>query len=91
MKCPKCDHENRDKAKFCEECGEKLQLKCPRCGSELRPDAKFCDKCGAKVLGQVSAKIYVIPKLEDMHTLTNSFMGDEVTLMNDFNISPGCS
>jgi len=25
MKCPKCNHENRDGAKFCEECGEKLQ------------------------------------------------------------------
>jgi len=36
MKCPKCNHENREEAKFCEECGQKLSLICPKCGSELR-------------------------------------------------------
>ena len=55
MQCPKCQHENREGAKFCEECGTKLQLACPKCGSELRPQAKFCDECGAEV-AEIAAK-----------------------------------
>lgn len=50
MRCPKCQHENRDEAKFCEECGAKLQPVCPSCGSEiLNPQARFCDKCGTRL------------------------------------------
>ncbi|MCX5748628.1 MAG: AAA family ATPase [Candidatus Saganbacteria bacterium] len=76
MRCPKCRHENRDEAKFCEECGEKLQHKCPNCGAELRPNAKFCDECGTKVSEQSSAKTTAIPKLEDMHAQLQSLIPD---------------
>jgi class 3 adenylate cyclase/tetratricopeptide (TPR) repeat protein len=46
MKCPKCQFENREGAKFCLECGEKLELQCPQCGKALPIEAKFCDGCG---------------------------------------------
>ena len=46
MKCPKCQAENRDSAKFCIECGEKLEIKCPQCNKPVPPSAKFCDECG---------------------------------------------
>ncbi len=46
MKCPKCQFENREGAKFCLECGERLEFKCPNCGRMLLPSAKFCDECG---------------------------------------------
>ena len=49
MKCPKCGHENREGAKFCDDCGTKLSFICPKCGAELRPQAKFCDNCGASL------------------------------------------
>jgi len=49
MQCPKCNHNNREEAKFCEECGANLQSICPMCGSELRPQAKFCDNCGTRI------------------------------------------
>jgi predicted ATPase/class 3 adenylate cyclase len=63
MKCPQCQHENREGARFCEECGAKLQLVCSSCGSEAaNPEARFCDECGARF---VSAET-VVPKLEDM-------------------------
>jgi len=69
MRCPECQHENRQEAKFCEECGTKLQRVCPNCGEELRPQAKFCDECGTKVeetaLKTADAEV---PRLEDMHT-----------------------
>jgi len=46
MHCPKCQHENRQEAKFCEACGSKLELSCPSCGNQIRPGAAFCDNCG---------------------------------------------
>lgn len=73
MKCPKCQHENRDGAKFCEECGEKLQSVCPKCGAELRPYAKFCDECGEKIGSTpTTTQETHIPKLEDLHTQLKS-------------------
>ncbi len=72
MQCPRCKHINRDSAKFCEECGEKLQAKCPNCGAELRPNAKFCDECGTKVIEtQIRS---TIPRLEDMHAQLQSLI-----------------
>jgi len=49
MKCPRCSHDNRDTAKFCSECGQKLELKCPHCGAELKSASKFCDECGTRL------------------------------------------
>ena len=46
MKCPKCQIENRAEAKFCNECGHKLELACPNCSNINRPKSKFCDECG---------------------------------------------
>jgi class 3 adenylate cyclase/predicted ATPase len=46
MKCPKCQLENREGAKFCNECGHRFEVKCPECGTSNRPGSKFCDECG---------------------------------------------
>ena len=49
MKCPGCQFENREEAKFCLKCGEKLEFKCPKCGKHLPSEAMFCDECGHKL------------------------------------------
>ena len=46
MKCPKCQFDNREGAKFCKECGSRLGVICPKCGNTTEPGSKFCDKCG---------------------------------------------
>jgi len=61
QKCPSCGAENSVDAKFCKECGVKLEkepekepeeptppakVSCPECGVENEPDAKFCVQCG---------------------------------------------
>jgi hypothetical protein len=46
MKCPKCELDSREGAKFCLKCGEKLELNCPQCGKKLPLLAEFCDECG---------------------------------------------
>ena len=50
MKCPQCQFENREGAKFCKECGAKLDLTCPQCGNVLPPDSRFCDECGSQLI-----------------------------------------
>jgi class 3 adenylate cyclase/tetratricopeptide (TPR) repeat protein len=46
MKCPECQHENSDKAKFCEECAAPLPRTCAQCGGRVSLTAKFCPQCG---------------------------------------------
>jgi class 3 adenylate cyclase len=46
VKCPKCQTDNREGIKFCEECGVKMELKCPKCGSEILLGKKYCGECG---------------------------------------------
>jgi len=46
MKCPKCQVDNKDEAKFCRKCGAKLLKICPQCSSENLPEDNFCDQCG---------------------------------------------
>ena len=63
MKCPKCEFDNREGAKFCLKCGEKLELNCPQCGKELPPLAEFCDECGQRLEEVVEAE-KAAPELE---------------------------
>src|SRR6185503_7317912 len=49
-----CAHENAPGAKFCSECGARLQANCGACGANLAAGAKFCNECGA-VVGGASA------------------------------------
>jgi len=48
MKCPKCQFDNREGVKFCEECGAKMELRCPNCGAKIPFGMKFCGECGHK-------------------------------------------
>lgn len=63
MKCPKCQFENREGAKFCLECGEKLELDCHQCGKTFPISAKFCDACGQR-LGEVAKAETVVLEAE---------------------------
>jgi class 3 adenylate cyclase len=53
MECPGCRHENRQQAKFCEECGGPLTRPCPNCGTQLSASAKFCSECAHPLAGRV--------------------------------------
>ena len=48
--CPSCGKPNVPDAKFCAECGGKMEIAkvpCVKCGAELREGAKFCSECGS--------------------------------------------
>ncbi len=54
MNCPSCQTLNPDTAKFCNNCGARLNPPCPNCGQENPPGAKFCNNCGFR-LGAVAS------------------------------------
>jgi membrane protease subunit (stomatin/prohibitin family) len=52
--CPKCGAANLANAKFCNECGAKMEtaaqtMPCAKCGAQLPAGTKFCNECGTKV------------------------------------------
>lgn len=55
MKCLNCGFELSQNAKFCTECGAKVEEKkeevkyCENCGNAILSDALFCSECGTKV------------------------------------------
>jgi class 3 adenylate cyclase/tetratricopeptide (TPR) repeat protein len=46
MKCPKCQVDNVDEARFCAKCGNKLEVLCPGCGKTNPLGSNFCIACG---------------------------------------------
>lgn len=46
--CPNCKTPNKMEAKYCMECGMKLDNICKKCGKELQKDEKYCSQCGTK-------------------------------------------
>lgn len=46
MKCRKCQFDNPEGAKFCDECGNRLEAICPQCQKLNPPGSKFCNECG---------------------------------------------
>ena len=65
MKCHNCNAEISDSAKFCPECGSKIERvsHCIQCGTELANGAKFCPECGTPVSASESKSAQ--PKQED--------------------------
>ena len=49
MKCPKCQFENPDGAKFCIECGDPMEFHCPKCGAITPSTGIFCMECAHKL------------------------------------------
>jgi len=46
MRCPRCQADNPPSAKFCSDCGARLEASCPGCGHANAPGAHFCNECG---------------------------------------------
>src|SRR5919197_1892158 len=49
MRCSRCQAENREGLRFCEDCGARLAATCPSCGAEITPGKQFCGSCGTSL------------------------------------------
>jgi len=47
LHCLRCQFENREGVRFCEQCGATLERACHGCGATVPLDRKFCGACGA--------------------------------------------
>jgi class 3 adenylate cyclase len=75
MQCPKCQFENREGVKFCEECGANFDLSCPNCLAKIPLGRKFCGECGFKLTepSQAPAIDYSQPQ-----SYTPKFLSDKI-------------
>lgn len=46
MQCPACRHINESGARFCNQCGNRLELRCPGCTAANPGGSRFCQACG---------------------------------------------
>ena len=49
MNCPKCDGDNREGVRFCEERGAKMEINRPSCAAIIRSGKKLCGECGHRL------------------------------------------
>jgi class 3 adenylate cyclase/tetratricopeptide (TPR) repeat protein len=49
MNCPRCEAANTAGARFCEDCGARLESTCTACGAPVRQGKNFCRSCGQPV------------------------------------------
>src|SRR5689334_22793617 len=55
MQCARCRHENAPGAKFCGQCGGRLEVACPACRTVNPLGNKFCQECGTALGGAPAA------------------------------------
>ena len=49
MRCPSCDFDGLEGARFCAGCGAPLPLLCPACSAPVEGHHKFCAACGHRL------------------------------------------
>ncbi|MGM0451709.1 MAG: adenylate/guanylate cyclase domain-containing protein [Thermodesulfobacteriota bacterium] len=73
MQCPKCQSENREGVKFCEECGAKFEIECPKCNAGIPAGKKFCGECGHNLHESAAFPFYSKP-----HSYTPKHLADKI-------------
>jgi len=75
MRCPRCQHDNRVDAKFCEECAAPLGRVCANCGAQLSPTGKFCSEC-AHPAGQAAPSS--LPRFGAPESYTPKYLAEKI-------------
>ena len=75
MKCSGCQTENPEQAKFCIECGSKLEFHCPGCGAVTPATGKFCMECGHKLKAEEPQKSV---NYDQPHSYTPKHLADKI-------------
>ncbi len=73
MRCPRCEHDNPASAKFCGECGARLETTCPACQAVNPLSNKFCHQCGLSLIGGSGAGKFASP-----HSYTPEYLVERI-------------
>ncbi len=80
MKCPRCQHENPARARFCEECATPLVRTCENCGTGLSATAKFCPQCAHPAGAPAAAPRFPSPEAYTPKHLAEKILTSKTTL-----------
>jgi class 3 adenylate cyclase len=78
MQCSRCHHENAAEAKFCGECGGRLEAACASCGAANPPGNKFCQQCGTALGGAPEAGAATDTRFASPDTYTPSHLARKI-------------
>jgi predicted amidophosphoribosyltransferase len=67
MKCAQCQAENDAGARFCEDCGARLEAACPSCGALVTSGKKFCRSCGAALTPEPASRFASLESYTPKH------------------------
>lgn len=88
MKCPNCNREIPNEAKFCLHCGTKIvkdsTTECPSCHHVIPSDSKFCPDCGTKIAKDVISNGFDIDVESYNKERDIDNLGNELSLYFDF-------
>ena len=54
MTCSVCGHANTPDARYCSNCGNRLERRCPVCATPYEAGARYCSNCGAALAPDVA-------------------------------------
>ncbi len=78
MRCSRCQAENREGLRFCEDCGARLAAICPSCGVETTPGKGFCGSCGTALVA--SENRFTSPEIYTPRHLAEKILTSRVAL-----------
>lgn len=79
MECVRCKFKNRKGAKFCKNCGAKLELVCPSCGYSCDSDSAFCDECGHDLRSPTTPALPKNLSFDDKLTKIQTYLPNSLT------------
>jgi class 3 adenylate cyclase/predicted ATPase len=74
MRCPSCDADNLETARFCGACGTALPIKCNNCGQPNRAGSRFCNQCGAALISAARPAASPSPHIALGHVVDSGFV-----------------
>jgi class 3 adenylate cyclase/tetratricopeptide (TPR) repeat protein len=78
MRCPHCQTDNRPGARFCHQCGARLDTACPHCRAPLQPGSKFCDACGGRLDAAAEPAAPAPPRFPSPESYTPRHLAEKI-------------
>jgi len=79
MRCPRCQAENRQGARFCHACGASLGAVCASCNANVEAGSRFCDGCGTPLAPAATSR-FSAPEVYTPKHLATKILGSRAAL-----------